>query len=55
MPKTRVKRVRVTALLSPSEQRDFRRVHKFVDAYCGRSSKAEVLRYLVRNWSNPHA
>lgn len=45
------RRLRVTTRLSASEARDFKRVHKFVNAYCGLVSKAEVLRYLVRDWA----
>lgn len=49
-----MKRIRVTTQLNPAEVRDFRRVKKFVESYCGeRVSKAEVLRYLVRNWTAP--
>ncbi len=47
-----MKRLRVTTRLSPVEVRDFKRVKKFVESYSGEKvSRAEVLRYLVRNWS----
>lgn len=44
------KRTRVTTLLNPREMRDFNRAKKFVEQYSGKVSRAEVLRYLVRNW-----
>jgi hypothetical protein len=45
------KRLRVTTQLNASEMRDFKRVKKFVESYCGKVSRAEVIRYLVRNWT----
>jgi len=44
---------RVTTTLNAAERRDFARVRKFVRGYCGPVSNAEVLRFLVRNWSKP--
>jgi hypothetical protein len=41
---------RLTIRLTAKEMRDFRAVRKFVRAYCGEVSDAEVLRFLVRNW-----
>ena len=46
-----MKRARVTTQLNAAELRDFKRVKKFVESYSGEKvSRAEVLRFLVRNW-----
>lgn len=42
---------RVATTLNAAEQRDFAKVRKFVHAHSGLRSNAEVLRFLVRNWT----
>lgn len=48
---SKAKRTRIATLLNQAEVKQFRVVEKFVRAYCGKVSRAEVLRYLIRNWS----
>ena len=43
----------MTTQLNPREVRDFKRVKKYVESYCGKVSRAEVIRFLVRNWTKP--
>jgi hypothetical protein len=45
------KRKRMTTSLDAAEMRLFKKVARYVRAYCGHVSRAEVLRYLVRDWS----
>lgn len=45
------KRKRLETRLNASEMRDFRRVRKYVWGFCGKVPDAEVLRFLVRNWT----
>jgi hypothetical protein len=47
----KLKRHRLTTALDRHELRQFKKVAKFVRGHCGPVSDAEVLRYLVRNWS----
>jgi len=44
-------RRRVATYLTPRECEILRKVRRFVVGFCGDVSDAEVLRYLVRNWS----
>jgi hypothetical protein len=46
-PKRKVLTTRVT----PAEARQFNKVTRYVRGFCGPVSAAEVLRYLIRNWS----
>ena len=46
------RRVRVAAELNPADIKRFRAVERYVRSYCGKQvSRADVLRYLVRNWA----
>ena len=40
----------VSTRLNRAELRQFRAAERYVRALCGKVSRAEVLRYLVRNW-----
>jgi len=44
------KRIVVVTRLNAAEVRDFKKAKKYVVAYCGKVSDAEVLRFLVRSW-----
>jgi hypothetical protein len=46
-PKRKVLTTRVTA----AEARQFAKVTRYVRGFCGPVSAAEVLRFLIRNWS----
>jgi hypothetical protein len=48
-----IRKKRVTTTLNAAERRDFARVRKYVRGWCGPVSDAEVLRFLVRNWTGP--
>jgi hypothetical protein len=47
----RAKRKRLTTRLNANEARLFKKIARFVRGFCGPVPDAEVLRYLVRNWS----
>jgi len=40
----------VVTRLNASELRAFKKAKKYVTAYCGKVSDAEVLRFLIRSW-----
>lgn len=42
---------RKTTRLTRDELQKFQRIKKWMTGYCGKVSDAEVLRYLVREWS----
>ena len=42
---------RLSTQLTREELAQFRAVRKYVVGFCGKVSNAEVLRYLVRDWS----
>ena len=48
---TTTKRKRIETRLNSEEMKDFRRVRKYIYSFCGKVSDAEVLRFLVRDWT----
>ncbi len=46
-----MKRKRLTTRLTPEEVRLFKIVARYARQMCGPVSDAEVLRYLIRNWT----
>jgi hypothetical protein len=46
------KRVKLTTRLDRGELKQFRKARRYVRGFCGPVSDAEVLRFLVRNWTD---
>lgn len=47
----RTKLSRVTARLNPRERAALRKVHRYVQSFCGKQPIAETIRFLIRDWS----
>jgi len=41
---------RISTVLPPAEARRFRQVKRYVEGFCGRSTNADVMGFLVRSW-----
>lgn len=53
MSKRKPKRKRVSTTLTAEGQRRLAAARKYVRGFCGPTTVAETLRFLVLNWSNP--